>query len=324
MLLFYSQKMLSKAKRLIKNLLPAFIYFLIINRNKVIFRRSRLLNYINYLNVHHPSLPITVLDLGARLGLVDEGFEELKLLKNCQIIGVEADKDECDRILSDKSLGNYTRCDDLVLWTKTEAATIYITKLKGCSSILEPNVEFLKDFQCGNWFEIKEEVPVVTTSFEDFCSSLPNLDFIKIDLQGIECDLLSAYPKITTSATGICLEVQFEELYKNQKTFEDIHPLLRGQGFSLIKLHEESDFYDGYCLEANCSYLRNPSKNQLSKSILLKTILFCLVSSNIKAARAILQKALDHDEVRETSKEISNVIGVDLEFKYYELLGPHN
>ena len=315
---------MQKIKRLIKAALPAFIYFRIQERKKLNFKKKYLLNFINYLNESHSDLAITVLDLGARLGLVDEGFAELKLLKNCQVIGVEADKEECNRILADKSLGNYTRCDDLVLWTKKQEATIYITKLKGCSSILEPNTELLKDFQCGSWFDIEKKIPVLTTSFEQFCLSLPDLDYIKIDLQGIESDLLTAYPQITNLATGISLEVQFEELYKQQKTFDHIHPLLRNNGFSLIKLHEESDFYDGYCLEANCSYLKKTSAKRFSKDNLLKMLLFCLMSSNIKATRSILQKALKQNELKELSKEISNVIGIDLAFEYYQLLGPHN
>lgn len=68
-------------------------------------------------------------------------------------------------------------------------------------------------------------------------SRVSHVDFLSLDVQGAEHDILSgAVDLIQTSCIGIQLEVEFVQLYQDQKTFFDIHPLMQSLNFELIEL----------------------------------------------------------------------------------------
>ncbi|MEJ0071047.1 MAG: FkbM family methyltransferase [Pseudomonadota bacterium] len=61
-------------------------------------------------------------------------------------------------------------------------------------------------------------------------------DFIKIDVQGAELDILRHGRRVLSTATVIEVEAEFVALYKNQPLFGDLQAFLRDEGFVLHKL----------------------------------------------------------------------------------------
>ena len=71
----------------------------------------------------------------------------------------------------------------------------------------------------------------VNISTLDSIHDLPVIDFIKLDTQGAELDILIGSEKTLTQVLGIECEVSFIEQYKNQPVFSDVDKFLRSNGF---------------------------------------------------------------------------------------------
>ncbi len=119
-------------------------------------------------------------------------------------------------------------------------ATFHITRYHGCCSLYEPNPAVINQFtaisseeQIGN-FWVKRTEPVETHRLDDV-EGLPALDYIKLDIQGAELDVLQNGVNKLKSVSVIELEVEFVQLYKNQPLFGDVQVFLASQGFVLHK-----------------------------------------------------------------------------------------
>lgn len=115
------------------------------------------------------------------------------------------------------------------------------------SSLLKPNSDTGKYYYFYKKYDyVFEEVLKTMKSFEieiftlDSALSnrndIPKPDFLSIDTQGSEYDiLLGAKELLKDHVLGLVLEVEFKELYKNQPLFCNIEKLLSSQGFDFIK-----------------------------------------------------------------------------------------
>lgn len=124
-------------------------------------------------------------------------------------------------------------------WSGT--ATLNISLRPGSTSTLEPNYELLARFAADNFSEMREiverlEVPAI--SLADFMkqASLNYIDFIKLDTQGNELDILKSAGSFLQTTSVIMTEVEMLPLYKNQALFHDVTAFLSSQGFELVDL----------------------------------------------------------------------------------------
>lgn len=68
-------------------------------------------------------------------------------------------------------------------------------------------------------------------------SNIPGIDFLSLDVQGAEYDILEgSQVLLSKNCIGIQLEVEFVQLYQDQKTFSDINVLMERMGFELLEL----------------------------------------------------------------------------------------
>ena len=82
----------------------------------------------------------------------------------------------------------------------------------------------------------KEEF-VTTESLDDLIlhRGLPACDFLSVDTQGSELEILQHAGKTLANCVGIQLEVSFVEFYKDQMLFGDINKFLVSQGFNFVR-----------------------------------------------------------------------------------------
>lgn len=116
-----------------------------------------------------------------------------------------------------------------------------ITLRPGGSSTLEPNHEELAHFKKDNWSQIsnvvkKETVPSVSLGKFTSEQNIDRIDYLKLDTQGNEYEILTGLGKKISTVGVIKVEVEFIELYKNQKLFADILTLLNDNGFQFVDL----------------------------------------------------------------------------------------
>lgn len=122
-----------------------------------------------------------------------------------------------------------------------EEATFYQTRYPGCSSLYAPDPEIIDLFQTigagrpGGNFYVQGTERVSTHRLDDI-KECPPIDFIKLDVQGSELDILKNGVNTLANTMVVQSEVEFVALYKDQPLFGDVQVFMRKQGFQLHKL----------------------------------------------------------------------------------------
>jgi FkbM family methyltransferase len=174
-------------------------------------------------------------DCGARGDAVNSLVDAIP---NAQYFGFEPDKFECDR-LNCQAKNSY-RYFPVALAGREGVRKIYLTNNPACSSLLKPNDTFWGRFKnCSSQIVIKKELKVETYSLNNFLPkiSLKHIDFLELDTQGSELEILYGADKyLSSSIIVLRIEVEFSPMYKRQPLFSDIDNYLQKCGFMLFDL----------------------------------------------------------------------------------------
>lgn len=141
----------------------------------------------------------------------------------------------------------------------------------GMTSLLKPSARHLAFFNGFERFgEIHETLEVATTRLDDV-AGLPDLDFLKMDIQGGELMALEHGQARLAQCAAVQLEVSFTPLYEHQPTFGEIDAWMRAQGFmlhtfaelkpwSIAPVRRNNDLRQPFnqLLEADAVYVRDP------------------------------------------------------------------
>jgi FkbM family methyltransferase len=119
-------------------------------------------------------------------------------------------------------------------------ATFHLTRYPGCSSLYEPDPAVIDLFTSigageGGNFQVVRTERVQTTRLDDV-PDCPAPDYVKLDAQGAELDVLRGGAAALAHALVVEVEVEFVALYKGQPLFGDVQSFLRERGFVLHKL----------------------------------------------------------------------------------------
>ena len=111
---------------------------------------------------------------------------------------------------------------------------LYETKDKYCSSLLQPNKYYLNKFFNTERFNIINKIKVNSTTIDkEFKNSqIPN--FIKIDTEGSELEILNGAKLSLNNVMGIEIECVFNELRLSQHQFHEIKIFLEKYNFEFI------------------------------------------------------------------------------------------
>ena len=134
----------------------------------------------------------------------------------------------------------------------------YITKNRGCCSCKKPNFDLLDRYPYtkGNFNIVRQsEVDIVTLNSLIVKNLLPAPDFIKIDVQGLEYEVIEGCDQYLDNIKGIKLETHFQPMYEGEKTFAEIYDYLTKKGFILRQLNNIA-YYDGDQLEWDAFFTR--------------------------------------------------------------------
>lgn len=100
---------------------------------------------------------------------------------------------------------------------------------EGASSLLEPS-EWMQIHYQGPKFE----VPCVV--LDDWCqeNDIDHIDFMWLDLEGLELQVLKSSPKILTKVKVIYTETNFLEFRKGMTQYKDLKDFLESSGFQML------------------------------------------------------------------------------------------
>jgi len=244
-------------------------------KKKLKLKPNRINNFIKIINGAYPSITISLLDIGARSGLLSP-YIYLTKMRNFNLEGIEPDKEEVNAIMNQPNkYGPYNKMYPVVLSDKIGTSPLYITKMLGCTSIYKPNYERIKGYTKSPYYDIIKKISVPTTTLETLYPNKERFDFIRLDVQGAEFKVLMGGKKMFKEAIGISLEANFCEIYEKQKLFQDMHKLMLENGFRLIILDYST--LDGEITECgDCVYIKDPEEIK-TKEDLIKRILFSLL-----------------------------------------------
>jgi FkbM family methyltransferase len=100
------------------------------------------------------------------------------------------------------------------------------------SSLFKPG----KTKEVHPWLKFKETITIKTETLDNFCNSksIPNIDFIHMDVQGAELMVLRGGVNMLPNVKSIWLEVEKIALYEKQALKNDIEKFLDEKKFTCI------------------------------------------------------------------------------------------
>jgi len=186
-----------------------------------------------------PLLPrkLVYCDVGARSG-IEAPWSRLR--QAIRVIGFEPDYEEW------LELRRLAAEDDLFLQTalhsRRQELDLHLTRFRGASSIFKPNLRLMNHFPEMERYEVESTVRVQATTLDHLYrdAELPALDFLKIDVQGAELEVLKGGKSlIGEQAVGLEVEVEFIQMYEDQPLFSDIdRTVVTEFGFQLQDLRK--------------------------------------------------------------------------------------
>jgi FkbM family methyltransferase len=164
-------------------------------------------------------------DVGARWG-IEQPWKQFQ--NAIEQVCFEPDREEY------KSLKRNCRNSDKIyqyaLLDEPKDSFLNLTRSRGCSSTYKPNQAFLNNYPEARRFHIEKTVPVKASSLDFLYDTreIKEMDFIKIDVQGAELDILKGGKKLLSeNILGIQVEVEFHPIYEDQPLFADVDQYIR-------------------------------------------------------------------------------------------------
>ena len=194
---------------------------------------------------HLDRIQMTICNIGSRKIDKNDDYASLGwgiFAPNLKIYGFDADEDTCNEANQDIAVRqiNWTEKHiPLALNKQIGEATLYVTKSLWCTSLYAPNETYLARFEgLSELMNLDFSVDIETTTLDAFCKDegIDEIDFLQIDVQGADLDVLQGGSKLLERCKVIQTEVEFSHLYINQPLFADIDIYLRKQGFTLFDL----------------------------------------------------------------------------------------
>ena len=161
------------------------------------------------------------------------------------LYGFDPDAEECERLRS-LYKGKDVTLVAQALGSRSEERTLYFTPEPACSFLYKPDPVLTKsmpELHCAS--EIGSTTISLATLIEwALANDIPQIDFIKLDTQGAELDVLRGGEQSLAPVRALEIEVEFNPIYIGQPLFGDVDRYLRDRGFVLWKLSTFAHYSD--------------------------------------------------------------------------------
>jgi len=181
-------------------------------------------------------LVINILDIGCRWGFA-ERFMQPENRGLFKIYGFDADVEECARLqqrYADFPEGTVT-CIPQALAGKAGRRNLYVTKEPACSSLYPPIQHLAEHYPALECIQLEKVLSVNVTTLDAWAEEnrIAEIDYIKIDTQGAELEILQGGEHLLKTVRCIDIEVEFNPIYEGQSLFFEVDAYLRKMGFQL-------------------------------------------------------------------------------------------
>lgn len=169
-----------------------------------------------------------VVDVGANPIDGDPPYKAMLAAGLCEVTGFEPQPEALAKL--EKAKGPHECYLPYVLGDGS-ARTLNVCELEGMTSLLDPDPAHLALFNLFPiWGKVKNQIPVTTRKLDDI-AQIAHLDFLKMDVQGAEREVLAHGRTKLAETVVIQTEVSFVPLYHGQPVFGEMDLALRELGF---------------------------------------------------------------------------------------------
>lgn len=271
------------------------------------------------------SEPIHFTDIGALDGLK---YPWSEIQEYTKVLAFEPQSD--DRV-SAQEKQQYLALDHVALYDSAGIEHLYITSKSDASSLLKPNALVVGKYADAEKYEVvsTESVKTDTLDHQLEVHGLKYLDFIKLDTQGSELQiLLGAKQVLSDSVLGIEVEVNWIERYQGQHFFHEIDSFLYTRGFELYDLQRRF-------VKRNGAVAVGEGKGQITRGTALyfrnaKSLAAMLTNKPGVEQKKIMVHILTmlslygyHDVVHQYTEEFQNVFTADEQVAIQQYLNSH-
>ncbi len=275
---------------------------------------------------HYSNAPLTLIDIGARAGVHPRW---LKLIHHfpIQITGFEPDEQECAAL--NAKADAFVKYLPFAVGEKVEPRTFHLLVAEGSSSLFRPNYTFISRFASERNYAIKREIPIQTNTLDAVLKEahIDDVDYLKIDTEGFERDILHGATETLNHVFAIEVEVWFNPVFTNAPFFRDIDALLAEKGFVLFDLAKSNYFKrkvgatlggpKGQLVAGDAIYFRDipalsPESRFYDTAKLVRAIVLAMQYCYFDFALEIAQSAYHHRKLSENEfREIEAVISAE-------------
>ena len=124
-------------------------------------------------------------------------------------------------------------------------ATFYNTYKRNCSSLREPNGEVLLARDRADIAEYTTTT-VETDLLDNYTKDLDVIDFLKLDTQGSEYEVIKGGIETLTKTKELKVEVEYDQWYKGQKIAPEVDEFIESLGFKRYKANKNKHHADYY------------------------------------------------------------------------------
>jgi FkbM family methyltransferase len=202
---------------------------------------------------------VTLIDIGAA-GEIEPRWKNFS--KNIKYVGFEPDARSRETLQNNKNNFLNYQILPFALSNSNQSVELNLCREPKVSSLYHPNNNFLNRFPNVQRFEILKTEKIECSTLDEI--NLPDIDFIKIDIQGAELNVILGANHSLDSALGLEVEVEFLSLYKDQPLFGDVCKELSTKGFEFIDFvnlarWQRKEFNNqGQCIFGDALFLKTP------------------------------------------------------------------
>ena len=184
---------------------------------------------LSLVNMLRPERRTTVLDIGC--SPIDEGIPYKRLLADglCHVTGIDASAEAIKPLVEHQGPNEDYRT---AVVGAGGIVDLHVMKAPGMTSVLKADTDTLSFLPGCEWWGDEERTETVQTQRLDAMFKR-GFEYIKIDAQGAELDILEGAGNILADAVAVQLEVPFLPLYHDMPTFAEIDTRMRQLGFVL-------------------------------------------------------------------------------------------
>jgi len=253
---------------------------------------------------------LTIVDVGAAGGMHDR-WSHLKTSINSILF--EPDPEECKKLNLDQNKTSLVI--NSALSDQNKEVRFHVCKWQEVSSIYKPNLKVLSKYQDVDRFTVSKVITLQADSLNNLLEKerISEVDFMKIDTQGSELEILQGASNFLDGIIGLEVEVEFIEIYQDQPLFKEVDSFIEFHGFSLIDMkrtfwkrkNADDGSNKGQLVYADALYFKEPEQimksANLSKEKIIKSINLYLVYGYVDLAISLLELA-----------RLDNVVSIDL------------